>query len=85
MRNLLAGSKGGAAAFRGKAKSGEASPRLASKTGTRTWGTRHRELLLRLQLGVFGLGLFEDGDVGVGVFPQRKEVFVCPFCFCGVA
>jgi hypothetical protein len=26
------------------------------------------------QLGVFGLGLFQDGDVGVGVFPKIEEV-----------
>jgi hypothetical protein len=29
-----------------------------------------------LQLGVFGLGLLEDGDVGVGVFPEPKEILV---------
>jgi hypothetical protein len=29
-----------------------------------------------LQLRVFGFGLFEDGYVGVGVFPGREEVFV---------
>ena len=26
-----------------------------------------------LQFGVFGLGLLKDGDVGVGVFPEREE------------
>jgi hypothetical protein len=29
-----------------------------------------------LELGVLGLGLFQDGDVGVGVFPEGEEVFV---------
>jgi hypothetical protein len=29
-----------------------------------------------VQLGVFGFGFFQDGDVGVGVFPQREEVVV---------
>jgi hypothetical protein len=29
-----------------------------------------------LQLRVLGFGLFEDGDVGVGVFPQRQKIFV---------
>jgi hypothetical protein len=32
--------------------------------------------LTLLQLGVFRLGLLEDGDVGVGVFPEREELFV---------
>ncbi len=27
-----------------------------------------------LELGVFGLGLFEDGEVGVGVFPCGEEL-----------
>ena len=29
-----------------------------------------------LQFRVFGLGLFVYGDVGVGVVPQREEIFV---------
>jgi hypothetical protein len=29
-----------------------------------------------LQLGVFSLGLFENWDVGVGVFPQSKEILI---------
>jgi len=29
-----------------------------------------------LELGVFGFGGDEYGDVGVGIFPQRKEIFV---------
>jgi hypothetical protein len=29
-----------------------------------------------LQLRVFCLGLLQNGDVGVGVFPEREEVFV---------
>ena len=28
------------------------------------------------QLRVLGLGLLQDGDVGVGVLPERQEVFV---------
>ena len=27
-----------------------------------------------MQFGVFGLGLLQDGDVGVGVFPEGEEV-----------
>jgi len=29
-----------------------------------------------LQLGVFGFGLLQDGDVGVGVFPKREEILI---------
>jgi hypothetical protein len=31
---------------------------------------------LLLQLRVLGLGFLEDGDVGVGVFPEGEEIFV---------
>src|ERR1035437_6227085 len=34
---------------------------------------RARELL---QLRVLGFGLLQDGNVGVGVFPEREEIFV---------
>jgi len=30
-----------------------------------------------LQLRVLRLGLFQDRNVGVGIFPEHKEVFVC--------
>ena len=29
-----------------------------------------------LQLRVLGFGLLQDGDVGVGVFPEREEVLI---------
>jgi hypothetical protein len=29
-----------------------------------------------LQLRILGFGLLQDGEVGVGVFPEREEVFV---------
>jgi len=32
-----------------------------------------------LQLGVLSFGLLEDGDVGVGVFPEGEEVFAILF------
>jgi hypothetical protein len=35
-----------------------------------------------LQLRVLCLGFLQDGDVGVGVFPEREEIFVggeCPY------
>jgi hypothetical protein len=37
------------------------------------------------QLRVFGLGLLQDGDVGVGVFPQREEIIVGGALLLGVA
>jgi hypothetical protein len=33
-----------------------------------------------LQLGVFGFGLLQDGDVGVGIFPEAEEVLVGREC-----
>ena len=29
---------------------------------------------IELLLGVFGFGFFQDGNVGVGVFPEREEI-----------
>lgn len=29
-----------------------------------------------LKFDVFGFGLLEDGEVGVGVFPEREEILV---------
>ncbi len=34
-----------------------------------------------LQFGVLGLGFFQDGNIGVGIFPGRKEVLVSCFRF----
>src|SRR5205809_695237 len=33
-----------------------------------------------LQSGVFRLGLLEDRDVGVGVFPESEEILICSLC-----
>ena len=38
-----------------------------------------------LQLHVLGLGLLQDGDVRVGVFPQREEILIRGAGFGGVA
>jgi hypothetical protein len=38
-----------------------------------------------LQFGIFGLGLLQDGNVGIGVFPKREEVLICRLGFGGVA
>src|SRR5579864_7834661 len=35
-----------------------------------------REEIPLLQLRVLRFGFFQDGNVGVGVFPQRKKIFV---------
>src|SRR5215471_7595201 len=34
-----------------------------------------------LQLGVLRFGLLQDGDVRVGVLPQREEIVIGGFCF----
>jgi hypothetical protein len=44
-----------------------------------------QETELSLQLRVLPLGLLQDGDVGVGVFPEREEIFICTFGLGGVA
>src|ERR1700730_9647261 len=38
-----------------------------------------------LQLGVLRLGLLQDGDVVVGVFPEGEEILIAGFRFGGVA
>jgi hypothetical protein len=38
-----------------------------------------------LEFGGFEFGLLEDGDVGVGVFPEGEEVMVGGFGVGGVA
>ena len=36
-----------------------------------------------LHLRVLHLGLLQDGDVGVGVFPEGEEVLSMPLSYCG--
>ena len=38
-----------------------------------------------MQFRVLRLGLLQDRDVGVGVFPERDEVLICQLCFGGIA
>jgi hypothetical protein len=33
-----------------------------------------------LQLRILSLGLFQDGDVGIGVFPKREKILVSGEC-----
>jgi hypothetical protein len=37
-----------------------------------------------LEFGVFGFGLEEDGDVGVGIFPECEEILIGGAGFSGV-
>jgi hypothetical protein len=47
---------------------------------------RRRNLEVKsLQLGVFDFGLFEDGNVGIGVFPEGEEILIRGAGFGGVA
>jgi len=40
---------------------------------------------LGLQLSVLRLGFFQDGDVGVCVFPEGKEILIGGACLCSIA
>jgi hypothetical protein len=42
----------------------------------RPWKMRKPIQECLLQLRVLGLGLLQDGDIGVGIFPERKEILV---------
>ena len=48
-----------------------------SAYGPMAWVPRPGDPVILLQLGVFRFGLLEDGNVGVGVFPEPEEVLVC--------
>jgi len=56
--------------------------RLSGRTITRKNGLERKERRSRdrsvelLQLRVLCLGFLQDGDVGVGVFPEREEILV---------
>jgi hypothetical protein len=41
--------------------------------------------LALLQLRVLRLGLLQDGNIGVGVFPQGEKILVGSLGLCGVA
>ena len=49
--------------------------RFAIRARSMTRVVRDRTGML-VQLRVLRLGLLQDGDVGVGVFPEREEIFV---------
>jgi hypothetical protein len=37
------------------------------------------------QLRIFCFGLLQDGNIGVGVFPEREEILIGRLCLSGVA
>jgi len=55
--------------------------RLRSCNRTSTPAVQFRSLHLR----VLRFGFFQDGDVGVGVFPEREEILICRSGFDSVA
>jgi hypothetical protein len=60
---------------------GELSSRPAD---VRTTGATMPQMTGLLQLRVLRFRFFQDGDVGVGVFPEGKEVLVCRLGFGGI-
>src|SRR5207249_10728213 len=57
-------------------------PPVLQRTLRSTGPRKDAELL---QLPVLYLGFLQDGDVGVGVFPEREEILVRALRFGGVA
>src|SRR4029077_4761171 len=55
--------------------------RLARGSQRSTCARDRRSLL---QLGVFGLRFFEDGNIGVGVLPEDEEILVGSLGFGGI-
>jgi hypothetical protein len=59
-------------------------PRAANKTFTLDRQEEPSQKF-RLQLLVLRFGFFQDGNVGIGVFPEGEEVVVCGAGLGGVA
>ncbi len=53
---------------------GRLSPPVAGATAARA--SALAPTLLLLQFGVLGFGFFQDGNIRVGIFPQREEVLI---------
>jgi hypothetical protein len=47
--------------------------------------TTKKDFFQLLQLRVLRLGFLQDGDVGVGVFPEREEILIGSLGFGGVS
>lgn len=43
----------------------------------KTKSVRHPNAVALLEFGVFGLGLLERGDAGIGVFPKSEKSAIC--------
>src|SRR5581483_6423911 len=54
-------------------------------TGNDFWRAANRAIRAGSQLRELRLGLLQDGNVGIGVFPQREEVLIGGARFGGVA
>jgi hypothetical protein len=48
-------------------------------------GSCEQTLIQLLQFRVLRLGLLQDGDIGVGVFPERQKILVSSTSFCSFA
>ena len=53
----------------------DSSPAHFQVTGVHSGCYRPPPTIL-LQLRVHSLGFFQDGKIGIGIFPERKEIFV---------
>ena len=43
--------------------------------------SKNKNLFQLLQLCVLGFGFFQDGKVGIGIFPQGKKILIRGSCF----
>ena len=50
-------------------------------TGAEAGMTQQPDYRGLLQFRIFGLGLLEDGNIGVGILPKREKILVGRFCF----
>ena len=58
---------------------------MVVRRSPRLFGPSWQGLPNLLQLCVFRLRLFEDGNVRVGIFPKREEILISRLGFGGVA
>ena len=46
------------------------------------WPSHPEMFRMSVQFGILGLGLFQDWNVGIGVFPKCQEILVSRSGFC---
>ena len=70
-----------------RSMSGNPTNQALGRDSRNNHGLIHGDCLVArlLQLGVFRLGFLQNGDVGIGVFPQREEILIRGAGFDGVA